>query len=209
MRTICFLVLSLFFVGCTRSGDFMTKYHEDGRAKPIAMIAPMIDTTSFDAPWSLSEEFTSTISSQLGQNGKIYVSTQSDEPISMNPFSSDLSWIRREFSGQEFVVFLELVEHEVVPVKLRKEALPQESSSNLNIGLRLRVVDIRSQPKIVLQEIIREGYFIPKTLIPTDYSVVTWGSSEYSKTPMGLAHAQIIREVVTRIGDYILLAKSR
>jgi hypothetical protein len=211
MRYLSPTLLTILAIGCTRTTDFMTRYHEDGRAKPVASIASVIDTTSFDAAWSLSDELTSMIGAQIGQSGKIYLTAKEDDVFSENPFGQDLSWIKREFPDREFAVFLELVEHEIVPVSKAKKDLPsQEVSSNLNIALRLRVVDVRTaMPKIVLQEMVRESYFIPKTLIPTDYNSIVWGTSEFLRSPMGIAHTEIVKEVSSRISDYILLAKSR
>lgn len=211
MRYLPAIVLSLLAVGCTHTSDYMTRYHEDGRAKPVAAIASAIDTTSFDANWSLSEEFTSMLAAQIGQGGKIFVVPRGDDSFTENPFGQDLSWVKRDFSDQEFVVFLELVEHEISPVsKWRKELPTQEASSNLNIAVRLRVIDVRKQaPKIVLQEMVRGSYFIPKTLIPVDYNVISWGSPEFAKTPVGVAHAQMVEGIGSRVSDYILLAKSQ
>lgn len=211
MRYLSTVILSVLAVGCSHTSDFMTRYHEDGRAKPVAAIASMIDTTSFDANWSLSEELTSMVVAQVGQSGKIFVIPKGDDSFAENPFGQELSWVKRDFSGQEFVVFLELVEHEISPVsKWKKETPLQEVSSNLNMAVRLRVIDVRGQsPKVVLQEMVRESYFIPKTLIPIDYNVSNWGSPEFQKTPMGIAHAQIVQEIGARVSDYILLAKSR
>ncbi len=211
MRHLSMLMLSILAVGCTRTSDFMTRYHEDGRAKPVVAVAAMIDTASFEAPWSISEELTSMIVSQVGQSGKIYIVPKEDESFSENPFTYDLSWMKREFPTQEFAVFLELVEHEIVPAaKVKKGLSSQEVSSNLNMAVRLRVIDVRGHtPKIVLQEIVRDTYFIPKTLLPTDYNVSGWGTSEFSKTPMGIAHSGLVREIAARVSDYILLAKSR
>jgi hypothetical protein len=122
-------------------------------------------------------------------------------PFTDNPFGGDLSWMKREFQNEEFVAFLELVEHEFVPVK---------TSNNLNMAVRLRVVDLRpAQPKIVLQETIRDSYFVPNTLIPNDYSVEVWGTDAYKKSPMGIAHSMLVQEIASRISDYVLLAKSR
>ena len=56
---------------------------------------------------------------------------------------------------------------------------------------------------------VRDSYYIPKTLIPVNYNEVVWGSDEYKKTPMGIAHSQLIQEIVSRVSDYVLLAKSR
>lgn len=210
MRYLSLFILSIFLVGCSHHTDYMTRYHEDGRAKPVAAIATMIDTASFELPWSISEELTTMISSQIRQAGKIFVVTKEDEQFSENPFGADLSWVKREFNDQEFAVFLELVEHEVVPAARTKNELAQEISSNLNMAVRLRVVDNRgANPKIVLQEIVKDSYFIPKSLAPDDYHTTSWGTPAFAKTPMGIAHAQLTRELTNRISDYILLAKSR
>jgi len=211
---ISLFLLSVFSFSCSRTSDEVSRFHEDGRAKPVIVVASMIDTTSFECPWSLSEEITSTLTAQISQTGKIFVHANAEFPFVENPFGNDLSWIKREFQNEEFVVFLELVEHQNKPaLKGKREPAnysPQEVSTNLNMSVRIRVLDIRSaQPKIVLQEIVRDSYYIPKTLIPTDYNTVVWGSDEYRKSPMGIAHAQFIQEIATRVTDYILLAKSR
>ena len=148
---------------------------------------------------------------RVGASGEMFVRSADNTAFAENPFAGDLSWVKREFDGKEFVVFLELVQHEMTPVSQDKKNLaPQEVSNNLNMSLRMRVIDLRgATPKIVLQEMIKESYFIPKTLIPTDYSEVVWGSESYKKTSMNIAHTQLVQEVSHRIGDYILLAKSR
>ncbi len=215
MRTkFSLFLLGLFAVSCSRHTDETSRFHEDGRAKPVIAIASAIDTTSFECAWSLSEEITSMVTSQISQSGKIFVHSNVEFPFVENPFGADLSWVKREFQNEEFVVFLELVEHENTPaVKGKRESAtysPQEVSTNLNMSIRFRVLDIRgSTPKIVLQEQIRDSYYIPKTLIPTDYNAVVWGSDEYKKSPMGIAHAQFVQEISARVMDYVLLAKSR
>ena len=208
------LLASLLAAGCccnNKNDQTATRYHEDGRAKPITAVPAMIDTTSFDAPWSIAEELTSSIVQTMSGGGRIYIQSRDDFAVAENPFSNDLSWMKQEFQNQEFAVFLELVEHELVPsMKAKNSSSPQEISNNLNMAIRIRVVDLRgSAPKIVLQEMVRDSYYIPKTLLPTDYSVTAWGTEDYPKTPMGIAHAQIAQEIAARISDYILLAKSR
>lgn len=211
MRYLPTLMISLLAIGCGRSNDATTRYHEDGRAKPVVAVAPLLDTTSFDAAWSLSEELTSMLTRQMSQSQQIFISSQDEFAILENPFGNDLSWMKQEFQPNEFVVFLELVEHEMVPVTKEKTiAFPQEVAKSLKMGVRIRVVDLRdAPPKIVLQEMIRDSYYIPKTLIPTNYNVIVWGSEEYTKSSMGIAHAHLSQEIANRINDYILLAKSR
>jgi hypothetical protein len=211
MRYLSTFIISLILIGCGRSNDVTTRYHEDGRAKPVIAVAPLLDTTSFDNPWSLSDEFTSMLARNISQNNQIFVSSGHEYSVKQNPFGTNLSWIKQEFHPNEFVVFLELVEHELVPIrKEKREAFPQEVAKNLKMSIRVRVIDLRdSQPKIVLQEMIRDSYYIPKTLIPTDYNEVSWGSEAYKKSSMGIAHSHISQEIANRISDYILLAKSR
>ncbi len=211
MRRLLFsLVVLLSAVSCNRSQiEEMSRFHEDGRVKPSVAIATMLDTSSFDSSWNLSDELTQGIMQQIASTGEIYVHSQEESPFTDNPFGMDLSWMKREFQGEEFVAFLELVEHEFAPVRTKGVPI-QEASSNLNMAVRIRVVDLRSEtPKVVLQEMIRDSYFVPKTLIPTDYSIDVWGTDGYRKSPMGIAHAGLIQEIAGRIADYILLAKSR
>lgn len=210
MRYLPAMLIGLAAVSCNRnSNDEMSRFHEDGRAKPSVAVASMLDTTSFDASWSLSEELTAGIVNVISGSGEIFVHSQQESPFTENPFGSDLSWMKREFHSEEFVAFLELVEHEFVPIKA-KGTTPYEASNNLNMAVRVRVVDLRgNSPKIVLQEMVRDSYFVPKTLIPTDYTSTVWGTEDYRKSPMGIAHAGLIQEVSNRISEYILLAKSR
>lgn len=208
------LLLSFAVVGCATTSMPLARYHEDGRAKPVVAIASVIDATSSELPWSLSEELTDSIVHKVSDRGLLFVSSPDGIALADNPFGSDLSWVKREFSEQEFAVFLELVEHEAVPANMsRKQAAnlsPNEVSTNLNMSLRLRVLDLRgSEPRIVLQEMVRDSYFIPKSQLRPNYTVSGWGTSEYTSTPIGIAHAQLVQEVASRLNDYILLAKSR
>lgn len=214
LRHFSLFLLSLFVASCCGcKNDEMTRYHEDGRAKPIVAVVSMIDTTTFDAPWSISEELTTSVVRSIAQSGSIYVKSHDDWSGSDNPFGADLAWAKREFMDEEFVVFMELVEHEAVPAVKSKKHPPlssQELATNLNMAVRVRVVDLRGQtPRIVLQEMIRDSYYIPRSLLPTDYNVVSWGSEDYKNSPMGIAHTQLVLEISGRLSDYILLAKSR
>ncbi len=215
MRKLSTLSLALFAVACSNNtNQEMSLYHEDGRAKPAVAVASMIDTTTFDCAWSLSEEITSMVVNKIADSGKIFVQSSVDSPFAENPFGNDLAWMKREFQNQEFVVFLELVEHNTTPVlrgkKAQNSVSTQEMASNLNMAVRVRVMDLRGHtPKIVLQEMVRDSYYVPKTLIPVNYNEIVWGSDEYQSTPMGIAHRQLTQEIVARVSDYVLLAKSR
>ncbi len=211
MRLPSLFVLSLLLAGCMHMADTeLTRYHEDGRAKPSVIITQLLDTSSFDVPWSLSEELTSLITYNLSQNRALYVSEKGEMPFSENPFGHDLQWVQQELRPYEFAVFLELVDHSYNPVMKESTQSLRDASMNLAMAVRLRVIDLRgTTPKIILQEMIKESYFIPKTLLPVDYDVITWGTSEYRKSPLAIAHTELARMVAGRLNDYILLAKSR
>lgn len=212
-KMILFLTSLLLLASCCcDKADEFTKYYEDGRAKPQIAFAPVIDSTSSDFSWSLGDEFSELVTKQIAQRGSFFVAeNQNVDFISstQNPFGQELNWVKKEFSPQEFVLFVEIVKHELVPVEKTKGKY-QDPSHNLEIAVRLRVVDIRSkEPKVVLQELIEDSYYITKNVIPVNYNDVTWGTNDYIKTPMAQAHARIAKEIVLRAGDYILLAKSR
>ena len=215
MRRFLPIALSFAAIACSKNGNDLTRFHEDGRAKPVVAVTSVIDATSLDLPWSLSEELTSMIVNAVSSNGSIYVTAKEDLSVTDIPFGNDLSWIKREFPDDQFVVFLELAEHDFVAEGQDKPGkpaapVPFETAMSLRLAIKMRVVDVRAaSPKIVLQEMIRDSFFVPKNMVPVDYTVSGWGTNDFMKSPMGLAHAQIVREISSRIADYIQLAKSR
>ena len=208
---LCFIgTLALLLSSCTQSGTEFTRYHEDGTKKPAVLITQLIDTSSFEAPWSLSEELTDLVGREVARNRALYVTTQPDFFFSDSPFGNDLTTVASDCAPHEFGVFLELVEHSYSPANSDKHAIPLETAMNLNMAVRLRVVDFRqATPKVVLQELVRDTYYIPRAQLPTDYSVEGWGSPDFRKTPMGIAHSQLVQTLADRLSDYILLAKTR
>ena len=92
------LILSVCCLSCSRRYDQTTSFYEDGRAKPVVAITSMLDTTSFDVSWNLSEELTGKISQAMGQSGEIVVRSLDDAPFSENPFGNDLSWMNKGIS---------------------------------------------------------------------------------------------------------------
>lgn len=215
MRKLIYVFFSIALLsGCKNNHDEYSLYHEDGRAKPIVIVAPVIDSTSYDIPWSLSEEFTDLVVSKLSQKGLLFLPTDEKHHnhVSKNPFGSDLAWIKNHYSNTEFVVFLEIVEHEEVPVTKKNREITdvKTCSKDLNVALRIRAIDLRgTTPKVVLQQLVKDSYYISKNLLHTDYDVTVWGTEEYASSPMGLAHGKFIKEIAHRVCDYILLAKSR
>lgn len=218
IRNAILFFSAILIAGCSSksSNEGAMRLHDDGRAKPYVTIVPMLDSTSYDIPWSLSEEFSTTIKSRLSKLGGLCIAKDRDIQLTSdeNPFDTNISWLKKVFNSDEFIVFLELVEHEDVPVaKTLKDPSKlnefRRSSSNLNIAVRLRIVDVRTEkPKILLQEIIKDSFYMANSIDKADYNKVSWGTEEYNTSPLGIAHAQFSKQLIERIYDYVMLAKS-
>src|SRR5271157_4376771 len=97
MRYLIAFVTSLAMIACSKSGNEMARYHEDGRAKPVIAVASVIDSTSFDVPWSLSEELTTRIVDRISREGRIFVVRREPVAYTENPLGTDLGRMKREF----------------------------------------------------------------------------------------------------------------
>ena len=209
------LITVLMLTGCKNENteEEALRYHDDGRCKPVTEIVPVIETAFASLPWSLSEEFTSLLKSKI--NNRIFVEgSQNGYLLTDNdPFSTNIDWIKNRSGNAEFTVFVELVEYENVPIISKNHSKIPDSRKDavtLNIGARIRIIDVRkSKPVIVLQEMIKDSYYMPNTIDNPDYNVVCFGTEEYKTSPLAIAHAQFIKQIATRVNDYILLAKER
>ncbi len=220
MKRIGMLLALFTLLGCSSKGNYehATRFHDDGRAKPIVAFVPVFDRSESKLGWSLSEEFTDSLKNRLMKRNNFYVSTPSDINAAIadlsaenNPFAADTTWIKEAFENHEYVVFTELVEHDIHPKELKGNFLDKITpSSELAMTMRIRVFDLRgTNPEVILQEFVHQNHIIPKPANLTDPNPERWKKITYSVSPMGLAHAQLSKEVVKRIEDYILLSKSK
>lgn len=207
--------LLLLAAGCKQLNDEQSLFYNDGRSKPVVALVPVIDSSGHDLSWSLSDEFTYTIQDRLLQremlflfdNQKIQTVTKTLKEAN-NPFGTDLNWIKSAFSKQEFVVFMELIEHREAAAN-HNLIVFSESPVELNMSMRLRIFDLRGPiPKIVLQELIHESEYLSMGFTHNNFFQVPWGRESFNITPLGLAHGKLAKEVASRIEDYILIAKS-
>jgi hypothetical protein len=209
-------LLSLCTYGCQHAqNNQAAAVQEQPLAKPIVAVVPVIDHSHSELGWNLSEELTHSISARLLKHDQIYLANPEKVQASVrklketqDPFSSNLSWVKRAFSQNEFVVFMELVEHKEYP--LHTESDSQDSPAELSIAMRVRVVDIRgSEPKIVLQELLQDSQHIPRQFTRANFDQVPWGADTFDISPVGMAHAQLTKELASRLEDYILLSEQR
>lgn len=211
--------LCLASFGCSKNvNEQATRYYDDGRSKPIVALVPVFDRSGAKISWSLSEEFTDHLRQRFLKQSQFYVNTPDQinaEIETLNetndPFSRDYAWISKTFCEEEFVVFTELVEHDIHPKASRNNFFDKLSPScELSMTMRIRVFDLRGEkPEIVLQELVHQCHLIPKPSDHTEENPDKWKKMTFTITPLGLAHSQFSKEVAKRIEDYILLSKSR
>jgi hypothetical protein len=206
--------LSILLASCQKNNESYSTASQVPQAKPLVAIAPVVDHSESDLGWDLSDEFTYCVSTKLIQNKFRVVDPQKTKTqikkakVHTNPFGDDLSWTKTTFPGDDFVVFMELIEHREQLRDAENNKKPELSHADLNLALRLRIIDLRKEkPLIVLQEIIQDSHFVPRQLTSYNQQQAPWNSEGFSISPIGIAHASLIKELSARIEDYIVLSR--
>ncbi|WP_316358173.1 CT253 family lipoprotein [Candidatus Neptunichlamydia sp. REUL1] len=212
------LCLTLFGCSSNNNYDQVTRFHDDGRAKPVVAFIPVFDRSDAQVGWSLSDEFTDQLRGRLQKQNSFYLNTP-DEINQVvanlsaedNPFSTNIDWIKDAFDRHEFVIFAELVEHDIHSKPLKGSFVDKITpSSELSLSMRIRVFDLRgSHPEVILQEFVHQDHLIPKPSKLNEPNPEKWKKMTFIVSPMGLAHMQFSKEVIKRVEDYILLSKSQ
>ncbi len=170
----------------------------------------MIDSSDFYVPWHIDQELTSDLRYQLMCNGQLMVLPEEELYISATNlqssdlFSTDLSFTQK-FCDTDFLIALELLQHEIVPFSSEKisPCFPAQGlrcSSMLQMNLRLRIIDLTCEvPKVILQEVLSSNLIIPKEGENLDYEKHRWGTDTFSSTPLGQAHHRMICDLAARI----------
>lgn len=211
---ISLTTLSLIFSSCNQgTQDSSSSLLESPvLSRPIVALVPVIERARTDLKWSVSKELSHAIRQRLTQKNHLYLMSE-DAVASMakramsghDPFGLDTSWVKKAFPQNEFVAFMELLEHR--EVSLYPTAETQDSPAELNLTVRVRVFDTREQtPKVVLQEIVQQSHHIPRPFNKANFNQVPWGDEAFEVSPLGIAHEALTKEIASRIEDYILLS---
>ena len=215
-RAAFILSVALLTIGCQRSTSLQqARYYDDGRLKPAVALIPVINSTNQDCEWDLSNELTDSVIRRLTLRDKLFLVDQGKAKLVFhqlghdhNPFGKEIDWIKQACPEQDFAVFMELIEHDEIPIRAYRGEDPTQCSAELNISLRIRVIDLRLEtPKVVLQEIIHDRHHIPRQFTKYHFHQEPWGKDSFAISPIGLAHAQLVKEVVSRVEEYILTAR--
>ena len=208
-------VLALILCGCDDHTSPVSQLHHSSKAPPVISVVPVIDNTKHSYEWNLSDELSSALYAQLSERDHVRLINSSrvrakTQPLleKNNPFDTDISWVKKAFQDEEFVVFLELVEHE--EVAKQKGTDPSASPAELRMSMRVRVIDVREkEPRVVLQELIHDHHEIHPQFNQANFYQVAWKDQSFNISPMGLAHAKFTKEIAKRIDDYILFALNK
>jgi hypothetical protein len=206
------IMTSLICGGCSPRYSDCTLYQLSGRQKPIVAVLPVVDhTEQTELVWDLSREFTDEIRKRVYNSKRIYLlreggNIETAKLLSTpNPQAIAKSSID-DLGSVQFVVVTELLEQKEAPFSMGKNAKPIHSDAGmiLSVGLRVRVIDVRRDtPKIILQEVLEDDFVVARAYMQNDYARTPWGSEAFSRTPMGMAHIRLVKELVSRVEAYI------
>ncbi len=209
-------LFALIAGGCDDQNGQSSAYTQTPvKARPVVTIVPMIDSTNNALSWNLSDEMTTALYHRMSRQDQFYLVDLNQAKVktrklhdSQNPFGSDISWVKKAFAGDEFVVFMELIEHHEMLRQDRARTMdPKTCAADLNLGMRVRVFDTRGKEvKVVLQEIIHNSHFVPRQYTHVNFTQAKWGDEGFSISPVGLAHNDFIKDIAERLEDYILLS---
>ncbi len=213
------LVISLLLViassGCAPSFRDTSAYYYSGQPKPSVALLPVVNSAGpQDLGWDLSGEFTDEMTKRLDNSHKLYlvgeapVESPVAKTVSALPAQVLDKNLLRGVPEAQFLIVTELIEQKTTPygpaANRPTEKYISESGAILSLAMRVKVIDMReAQPRVVLQEVVETDYNITKPYLYVDYRKHPYGTDFYTRTPLGIAHAKLIKEVVAHIESYV------
>lgn len=211
---VLFLGCMVVLGGCASHYRDTALFYRDGRAKPLVAVLPVINSAGAQkVAWDVCEELTEGLRHQITDSSKIYLvdtaaSVRCAETLNAPRLEQFPAGIKEGLSPAEFVIVAELLNQQQMPYGLQKapskKAHLKQVGADLALSMRIRVIDLRGDaPTVVLQEVVTENYDVAKAYLHTDYKRMAWGTPAYKCTPMGMAHAKLISEVIAHAEGYI------
>lgn len=220
MKRLVILALTLMVTtGCARQyGDFFA-YDDDGAAKPVVAVLPIKDSSWNSLPWSMSEELEVGIWDAAKRRGRLYCTEPTLVKDVVAQLGDDIdvhtqdAGFYKQFVGCEFLVLVDILQHNEMPYH-RGEIEPlyiidDDDAFVLGMKVRVTVLDVTgSAPRVALKEIFSSNHMIEKEYYDVDYSLNRWGTKDYRKTPIGVAHERLARDLTARIETVTAAATS-
>ncbi len=184
------------------------------RCRPQIALVPVINGTNVKLPWDVETELTDDILDCLMCEGAFWVSPYNQYECALEQtkgrdyFGIDLSFANH-FSHNDFLVIVELVEHEMKPY--RREEYPDLMVSHtpdrhqvLALSARIRVIDLRfEEPAIVRQEIVETYKLVSPKAAKVCYDGLNDLVPEYSNTPLARGHKELAALVASKIEEAV------
>lgn len=210
------VILSLLLIFCSCTGPYgrFSRYHDNGKRKAQVVLLPVVNRSSMDFSWDVSQELSQGLKDALLRQANIFVDSASlsEMPLDLNIRQPDMQQLQ-SLKPAEFVILAEIIDHQRLPYKRGaiKPVYPADGriSYVLSVMARIHVVDIRSEtPKSILHEIIHSNHLIPVQIATDAIESKKWGEEAYPGSPLGLAHSRLQRDLAVRAENYISVAKS-
>lgn len=190
-------------------------YQRSGKQKAIVAVLPVINHgEGADLSWDLSTEFTDEMRRHVYDSSKLYLlrdlgSREIAQRLNTpNPEMIPLVQAK-DLGAAEFVVVSELIDQKLEPMSLRENHSQNgNEESVLRLSMRVRVLDVRhDKPKVILQEVVHNEHILDRAYMANDYQKTPWGTEAFQYTPLGFAHHKLVREIVSRVENYIEAAR--
>ncbi len=211
-----FIAVSGLLLSCAGPYRDTCLFQRSGGIKPIVAVLPVLTSSQNEnetcLSWDLSEELTEQIRKRFCESPRIYLlEGTGTKQLAKELNNNNLKALRELYvdnvGASQFVVVTELVRQEETPCKVGG-AEAGEAGALLALDFRVRLLDVRSKnPRIVYQELLHHDHFIPRAYLYCDYEKAAWGTESFERTPLGMAHSRLAREVVARVESYIQAAR--
>jgi len=211
-RFLCVLLILLATTSCTRhyQREYDPSITDDGLDRPKIVLIPVFDSSNPNVNWNVSYELTRSILDKLACDNNLFVYKEIhtfNYVLRKGHMSLEdtMDSIRPLFGRSDFVILLELQQHDVLPYERESnpELVKQEwftCNTTLQQRLRMVVLDVRCRPaKFILEETICNNQTIPKAWEFYSPNLTPWGSDAYDTSPVGCAHHRLAQVAA----DYI------
>lgn len=215
LRCIAVFILSLAVAGCVPSQTYFLPRDMRDSDAPKVVILPLFDSSNHTLTWNLSHELTKELRSRIIDDRIICIlddETTFNSVLKVRRVSPEdcLNEIGTQFCQAQFVVLLDLVQHDVAhherllmdPCEICDE---MRLAATLMMKVQITVVDVREpSPLIVLQEYMNCNYRIPPRYEFCCYCHPYKCEEWYLDTPCDQAHKCLCKQIADRIEQVAL-----
>lgn len=166
------------------------------QALPVVAFLPVEDRTqNAGLPWNLSQELTEgcSITSKKWANAEVVPQREvaaATAALKGKDLQKQDPAFFKKFKGTDFIVLVELLNH----------TNKDDKANAITMQARVKVIDLRGGgAQVILNKLVESNQVIGFNQKRVDYTRVGWGAKEYANTPVGLGHAKLCNDIVSRV----------